>query len=109
MKIKNLKLKNVGPFREAELDFPQERDANGKIPVTIITGENGTGKSVIIDAIRLLLNREAKIGRDIVPNHNDFKIEMIVDEGSDKIVAAIDFNGRIQEDKEQRGVLGPHR
>ena len=31
MKIKNLKLKNVGPFREAELDFPQERDANGKL------------------------------------------------------------------------------
>ncbi len=76
MKIKNLKLKNVGPFREAELDFPQERDANGKIPVTIITGENGTGKSVIIDAIRLLFNHTSKIGRDIVHNHNDFQMEM---------------------------------
>ena len=78
MKIKNLKLKNVGPFREAELDFPQERDANGKLPVTIITGENGTGKSVIIDAIRLLLNYNSRIGRDIVPDHNDFRMEMTV-------------------------------
>lgn len=92
MKIKNLKLKNVGPFREAELDFPQERDANGKIPVTIITGENGTGKSVIIDAIRLLLNSEAKIGREIVSNEVDFQIKMSVD---DIIISASLYNGRI--------------
>lgn len=78
MKIKNLKLKNVGPFREAELEFPQER-IDGKLPVTIITGENGTGKSVIIDAIRLLFYADAKIGRDIVSNHNDFRMEMNVD------------------------------
>ena len=78
MKIKNLQLKNVGPFREAELEFPQER-IDGKLPVTIITGENGTGKSVIIDAIRMLLYSDAKIGRDIVSNHNDFRMEMNVD------------------------------
>ena len=76
MKIKNLKLKNIGPFREAELDFPQERDANGKIPVTIITGENGTGKSVIIDAIRLMFYSDAKIGREIVSNKDNFLIDM---------------------------------
>lgn len=78
MKIKNLKLKNIGPFREAELDFPQERDANDKIPVTIITGENGTGKSVIIDAIRMLFNFQAHIGRDIVSNAENFQIAMEV-------------------------------
>ena len=78
MKIKNLKLKNVGPFREAELDFPQERDVNGKLPVTIITGENGTGKSVIIDAIRLLFYSDAQIGRDVISNRNDFRMEMDV-------------------------------
>ncbi|MBR2105502.1 MAG: AAA family ATPase [Bacteroidales bacterium] len=89
MKIKNLKLKNVGPFREAELDFPQERDANGKLPVTIITGENGTGKSVIIDAIRLLLNYNSRIGRDIVPDHNDFRMEMTVEDNGDKALLAV--------------------
>jgi predicted ATP-dependent endonuclease of OLD family len=97
MKIKNLKLKNIGPFREAELDFPQERDANGKIPVTIITGENGTGKSVIIDAIRLMFNHNAKVGRDIVANHNDFQIEMTVDDEGDKHLSAKDYNGKLKE------------
>jgi predicted ATP-binding protein involved in virulence len=91
MKIKNLKLKNVGPFREAELEFHQER-IDGKIPVTIITGENGTGKSVIIDAIRLLLYSDAKIGRDIVPNHNDFQVELTVDNIN---ISASVYNGRI--------------
>ena len=97
MKIKNLKLKNVGPFREAELDFPQERDVNGKIPVTIITGENGTGKSVIIDAIRFMFNHNANIGRDIVPNHNDFLMEMTIDDEGEKVLSAISFFGKIRE------------
>lgn len=95
MKIKNLKLKNIGPFREAELDFPQERDANGKIPVTIITGENGTGKSVIIDAIRLLLNDKARIGRDIVADPSDFRIEMTVEDDGTKTLVAVKLNNTI--------------
>jgi len=100
MKIKNLKLKNVGPFREAELDFPQERDANGKIPVTIITGENGTGKSVIIDAIRLLLksdDKDNKIGRDIVSNYQDFCMEMSLDDNIESKLSAVYDNGYIRE------------
>ncbi|MBR2887218.1 MAG: AAA family ATPase, partial [Bacteroidales bacterium] len=87
-------------FREAELDFPQERDVNGKIPVTIITGENGTGKSVIIDAIRLLfksMDRNNAIGRDIVSNHNDFQMEMMIKTEVYKIISAIDDNGKIRE------------
>ena len=91
MKIKNLTLKNIGPFREAYLEFPQEHDANGKLPVTIITGENGTGKSVIIDAIRLLLNSESKIGRNIVSNPNDFKMKMELDE---QYITTSKFDGK---------------
>lgn len=105
MKIKNLKLKNVGPFREAELDFPQERDANGKIPVTIITGENGTGKSVIIDAIRLLFYSEAKIGRDIVSNKDDFQIEMnVINNG----VSTLDYGNNIYFDILKGDVINEH-
>ena len=100
MKIKNLKLKNIGPFREAELDFPQERDVNGKIPVTIITGENGTGKSVIIDAIRLMLksdDKDNKIGRDIVSNYQDFCMEMSLDDNIESKLSAVYDNGFIRE------------
>ena len=53
MKINSLSLKNIGPFINAEIDFTNNSNKN---PVTIITGENGTGKSIIIDAIRAILS-----------------------------------------------------
>ena len=53
MRIFNLELKNIGPFKSAACTFRDEDDEGGN--VTIITGLNGTGKSVIIDAIRSLL------------------------------------------------------
>ena len=50
MRLKQLTLQNIGPFIEAEMDVT---DA-GEQPalVVLITGENGTGKSIILDAIR---------------------------------------------------------
>lgn len=46
MQILELTLEKLGPFDRAHLEF---------VPaVTIITGKNGTGKSVVIDAIRQL-------------------------------------------------------
>lgn len=50
MRVKKLSLKNIGPFLEADLEFFHETDE--KPPVVLITGENGTGKSIILDAIR---------------------------------------------------------
>lgn len=49
MIIKELNLENVGPFKDLHLDFPCKLDKNGKYRVTIITGENGTGKSNILN------------------------------------------------------------
>ncbi len=50
MKIKHLSLRNIGPFIEAEMAFLNA--SHEKPPVVLITGENGTGKSIILDAIR---------------------------------------------------------
>lgn len=50
MRIKSLHWENIGPFVEADLEFLT--DADDKPPVVLITGENGTGKSIILDAIR---------------------------------------------------------
>lgn len=47
MKLHKLYLKNIGPFLEGEIEFDQ---------VTILTGENGTGKTVVLDAIRKMLS-----------------------------------------------------
>jgi hypothetical protein len=46
-----LSLKNIGPFDSAEIELLAEGEGQS-VPVTIITGENGSGKSIIIDAIR---------------------------------------------------------
>jgi len=67
MRIVNLKLKNIGPFKDAELEFISDENEMENPPVIFITGENGTGKSIIIDSIRALFNGrfERGIERDI--------------------------------------------
>ena len=75
MRIHNLTLKNIGPFREAHLEFIGPDDNIEKPPVIIITGENGTGKTIVIDAIRALFYGRAKgIERDITASE-DFLIK----------------------------------
>ncbi len=67
MRIESLYLKNIGPFLEANLDFIGSGDK--KTPVTIITGENGTGKTIILDAIRAtMFGIYGKLQRNIINN-----------------------------------------
>ena len=73
MPIKNLKLRNIGPFKNAELDFAYEKGNEMEPPVTIITGMNGAGKSIIIDALRGALSGDT-LERNIVADINDFDI-----------------------------------
>ena len=54
MRIKNLKIKNIGPFKSAELNFIENDEELQNPPVIIITGENGSGKTILLDAIRAL-------------------------------------------------------
>ncbi len=76
MKVKSLYIRNIGPFKEAGLEFPISMNVEtGEQPVTIITGVNGAGKSIIIDAIRAALSGQ-QLERNIVANDKDFKIEM---------------------------------
>jgi predicted ATP-binding protein involved in virulence len=56
MRILKLSLENIGPFDKAELEFVADPEQE-KAPVTLITGENGTGKSIILDAIRAMFGR----------------------------------------------------
>ena len=85
MIIKELNLENVGPFKDLHLDFPCKPDKNGKYRVTIITGENGTGKSIILDSFRLLFKGLWGIDRNIVADENNFKMSMVLCiDGEDK-------------------------
>lgn len=75
MRIHNLTLKNIGPFREAHLEFIGPNDNTKKPPIIIITGENGTGKTIVIDAIRALFyGIFRKVERDVTSS-KDFLIE----------------------------------
>lgn len=72
MRLHNLYLKNIGPFLEAAIEFDR---------VTIFTGENGTGKTVILDAIRKMLLSNSGWNRTIEKIRNirrgdSFKIEL---------------------------------
>lgn len=78
MKIEKLHIKNIGPFKEAIIEFATEyNEVTGEQPVTIITGMNGAGKSIVIDAIRAALSGQ-QLERDIVADINYFSIEMNV-------------------------------
>lgn len=76
MRVKNLKLKNIGPFKDAQLEFISDENELETPPVVCITGENGTGKSIIIDSIRALFNGRFSGGieRDITSSDN-FEVE----------------------------------
>ncbi|MEI6141511.1 MAG: AAA family ATPase [Mariniphaga sp.] len=82
MRILNLQIKNIGPFLEGNIDFIAKDDNMSKPPVTIITGENGTGKTIILDTIRALFLGDAyKMERNIVRKEEDFSCSMTLFNG----------------------------
>lgn len=97
MRIKNLKLKNIGPFKDAFLEFINDNSDLETPPVICITGENGTGKSVIIDSIRSILNGRftSPLERDIISSE-DFLIqtEFEINGKNEKIYANQRFESR---------------
>jgi predicted ATP-binding protein involved in virulence len=79
MRIQSLDIKNIGPFQEGHLEFISENDSSEPPPVTIITGENGTGKTIILDAIRgVFLGHFTPLERNIVRQGGSFEISLNV-------------------------------
>nr|WP_293835855.1 AAA family ATPase [uncultured Arsenicibacter sp.] len=67
MRLLNLDIKNIGPFKEGHIDFIDDINRDEAAPVTIITGENGAGKTIVLDAIRALFYGPLlKVERDII-------------------------------------------
>ncbi len=78
MRIHDLTLHNVGPFDDAKIEFLTGEE--GEVPVTFITGENGTGKTIVLDAIRGLFGRGyGHLERSIVRPNVPFRAEMTLD------------------------------
>jgi len=99
MRIRHLSLESIGPFVEADMNFYDDTDKKPR--VVLITGENGTGKSIILDAIRKIFgSRYCELERDIArlqPNTQPPKIKIILEKEGFSV---------IQSDKSQNI---PHR
>lgn len=77
MRLLNLEFKNIGPFIKGNINFISEEDNTQNPPVTIITGEDGTGKTIILDAIRgLLFANVYNLERNIIRDNNDFSVSL---------------------------------
>ena len=76
MRIYSLHIKNIGPFKEAGVEFATAADlASGEQPITIITGMNGAGKSIVIDSIRAILSCQV-LERNIVADDKNFCVDV---------------------------------
>lgn len=76
MRIFSLSLRNIGPFDKAEIEFISDPELE-KAPVTLITGENGAGKSIILDAIRGMFGwRYCELERSIWRENIPFRIDL---------------------------------
>lgn len=79
MRIDSLHIKNIGPFKEAGVEFATAADlASGEQPITIITGMNGAGKSIVIDSIRAILSCQ-ELERNIVADDKDFCVDLVLE------------------------------
>lgn len=79
MRIDSLHIKNIGPFKEAGVEFATAADlASGEQPITIITGMNGAGKSIVIDSIRAILSCQ-EMERNIVADDKDFCVDLVLE------------------------------
>ena len=58
MKIRKLHLKNIGVFDDEEIEF-KECPTKDKAEIHILTGENGTGKTTILQAIAIAFFQDA--------------------------------------------------
>lgn len=75
LRLVSLAMENIGPFDKAEIEFATGTD--GKPPVTIFTGENGTGKTIVLDAIRGMFGPEiAQLERNIPREGAPFRIQL---------------------------------
>ena len=76
MRIDSLRIKNIGPFNEASVEFATVANLeSGEQPITIITGMNGAGKSIVIDSIRAILSCQ-ELERNIVADDKDFCVDV---------------------------------
>ncbi|MCY7356812.1 MAG: AAA family ATPase, partial [Rudanella sp.] len=57
--IRRLEANQIGPFARLAIDFP-EKSVKGKAEIHILTGENGTGKSTVLQMLAACVPSDTK-------------------------------------------------
>jgi predicted ATP-binding protein involved in virulence len=97
MRLKNLSLKNIGPFNTVDMEFISNETELQKPPVIVITGENGTGKTMVLDAIRtLFMGVFARVERDIATSDS-----FLIKSGIELNGKSISFNTNHKKEKKK--------
>lgn len=77
MRLLELAVKNIGPFDEARVEFLRE-DEGLKPTVTFLTGQNGTGKTILLDAIRGFFGvHYGRLEREIWRGNTPFAVDLL--------------------------------
>ena len=79
MKITNLHLTNFRQFEDLEINFPETSN------IAVLIGENGCGKSTVLDAIAIHLQKIAKWAmtndnidfNEVLPSLNEIFIKLV--------------------------------
>ena len=80
MRIRNLNLKNIGPFENTEIEF---KPSDGTQEIHIFTGPNGSGKTTLLEALALFFGSPSQNVEAILKrmwSGNSSTIEIIVEE-----------------------------
>ena len=78
--LRSLHIENIAVVKSADIDL--------ELGFTVLTGETGAGKSVIIDSINMLSG--AKISKDVIRSGEDFALSEAVFDGlGESIVSKI--------------------
>ncbi len=89
--LRSLHIENIAVVKSADIDL--------ELGFTVLTGETGAGKSVIIDSINMLSG--AKVSRDVIRSGEDFALSEAVFDGlGESIVSKLAEMGIDAEDGE---------
>ncbi|AEI51934.1 AAA family ATPase [Runella slithyformis] len=71
-RIESLEINEIGPFKYLKIDFPVKIDPD-KAEIHILTGENGTGKSTVLEALIYPVNSD--ITRQFIYPENMYNVQ----------------------------------
>ncbi|AEE49401.1 AAA family ATPase [Haliscomenobacter hydrossis] len=88
LRITELEMHQIGPFGDLTLTFPEKpAGMEDKAEIHILTGENGTGKSTVLEAMAVLFSQEAGKYSNKFRKDNNVSLNLTLSEGDTHFLA----------------------